>query len=474
MSGRYTPYDYNRHVVLRLPFYLGAAMVYLSKYIFLFVVPRLPRLNRDGHFDFLENNDVTHTDLGLVLAGLPALALLIVALVRRVPDAGQPWRWIWENGRTLLIASASLELVLMVVYVAIGRRQIDEVVVAFAYLDIMILVYLIKSRRVVDLFNDFPKPSATASVVPPARAGKRRFGVPATTPTLLSGTKVAIVHLGGDPYLELDRDVILGIYSSLNALQYDTIISPNFLHTGRLNLIIGFGRAQRTTREQLREKNIDYMIYETEAVHYGKPNDPPATGLDVENDYLPALSAAKLVMSPFKHVILSLGRMDFNARYIRWGYVPELTEIDPLPDERKSFDCYFYGQITTTRRHLLNTLVEGGLSVKASAYPGLPTFLRNHFISRSKLVLSLRPGEHSPTVNPYRIMYAVQNGYCVVSEHQEQDLDGYNAYGCETGTEDLGQYCRDLIDSGDYKNACDENKNRLLAEPLTEYFRGVI
>ena len=474
MSDRYTPYDYNRHVVLKLPFYLGAAMVYLSKYIFLFVVPRLPRLNRDGHFDFLEGNDVTRTDLGLVAAGLPALIVLVVALFRRVPDAGQPWRWIWEHGRILLITSASLEFALMVVYVIIGRRQIDEIVVAFAYLDLMILGYLIKSRRVVDLFNDFPKPSTTASVAPTERFGRRRKNTLGTTPTLLSGTKVAIVHLGGEPYLDLDRDVIVGIYSSLNALGYDTVISPNFLHTGRLNLIVGFDRAQQTTREQLREKNIDYMVYETEALYYGKPNATPATGLDLENDYLPALSAAKLVMSPYKHVDLALGRLDFNARHVRWGYVPELTEINTLPDERKDFDCYFYGQVTPVRRQLLQTLVEGGLKVKASDFPGVPTFLRNHFISRSKLVLSLRTGENSRTVSPYRIMYAIQNGYCVVTEHQEQDLDGYNAYGCETGTEDLGQYCRDLIDSGDYKNACDENKNRLLTEPLTDHFRGVI
>ncbi|MFC1680340.1 hypothetical protein ACFL1S_00885 [Pseudomonadota bacterium] len=64
MTDTYTPWDYNRHNVLKVPLALYATMLYLSKYMILFVLPRLPRMNRDDSMSFLEENDVTRTDLG--------------------------------------------------------------------------------------------------------------------------------------------------------------------------------------------------------------------------------------------------------------------------------------------------------------------------------------------------------------------------------------------------------------------------
>ena len=63
MAEDYTPYDYNKHNVLKVPVALYAAMVYLCKYLILFVVPRLPRISRDDSLAFLENSDITRTDL---------------------------------------------------------------------------------------------------------------------------------------------------------------------------------------------------------------------------------------------------------------------------------------------------------------------------------------------------------------------------------------------------------------------------
>jgi len=89
-------------------------------------------------------------------------------------------------------------------------------------------------------------------------------------------------------------------------------------------------------------------------------------------------------------------------------------------------------------------------------------------------VLSLQRGGSGGPVTPWRIMHGVQNGYCVVTEQQENDHDRYNAYGCEADTGQFASRCRELIDSGDYKRRCDGSRERLMSEPLTEYFKGVI
>ncbi len=86
----------------------------------------------------------------------------------------------------------------------------------------------------------------------------------------------------------------------------------------------------------------------------------------------------------------------------------------------------------------------------------------------------MQSGSTAVTVNPWRIMHALQNGYCVVAEQQETDHDRYNAYGCETTGEQFAMRCRELIDSGDYKNICDQKRKRLESEPMTEFFKGVI
>ena len=43
-----------------------------------------------------------------------------------------------------------------------------------------------------------------------------------------------------------------------------------------------------------------------------------------------------------------------------------------------------------------------------------------------------------------------------------------------TGRDAAHKKMKELIDSGDYKNRCDGSRERLMSEPLTEYFKGVI
>jgi hypothetical protein len=112
-------------------------------------------------------------------------------------------------------------------------------------------------------------------------------------------SKLVIVHLGDNKFLDLKRDIILGIYHTLLALGYD-VISNNMLDKNRVNIIIGLDITSREIRTQLQNSQIDYIVYETEIIHNGALNFRPKAAIDLELDYLPALAKAKLVLSPFK------------------------------------------------------------------------------------------------------------------------------------------------------------------------------
>jgi hypothetical protein len=288
-------------------------------------------------------------------------------------------------------------------------------------------------------------------------------------------SKLVIVHLGDNKFLDLKRDIILGIYHTLLALGYDVVISNNMLDKNRLNIIIGLDITSREIRTQLQNSQIDYIVYETEIIHNGALNFRPKAAIDLELDYLPALAKAKLVLSPFKYVVNTLkNQYGINAIYVKWGYVPELNDIKVRKDDQKGIDCYFFGILTKKRNNILQEIMKSGLKVKITDFPGIPVFLRNHFISRSKLVLSLQHNSQWMTVNPYRIMYPIQNNCCVVTEKQSSDLDGYNDYAVVAETQDFVKYCSHLIHSKEYQILRQEKQTLVMAEPMIDRFKGLI
>lgn len=90
------------------------------------------------------------------LAALPAIAV-VVAYLRRRPEAGKWPRRVWANGRIWLIASAVANLVVALVAIVLAPSQGAGIV-----LPLMVcgaawtLWYLVVAHRVRDTFMDFP------------------------------------------------------------------------------------------------------------------------------------------------------------------------------------------------------------------------------------------------------------------------------------------------------------------------------
>ncbi|MEZ5671366.1 MAG: hypothetical protein R3E08_02900 [Thiotrichaceae bacterium] len=55
------------------------------------------------------------------------------------------------------MSSALIDIVLMLLYLLLGIRHLNEMYILFLYLDGMCIVYLRKSRYAIDAFAQFPE-----------------------------------------------------------------------------------------------------------------------------------------------------------------------------------------------------------------------------------------------------------------------------------------------------------------------------
>ncbi|ALG67060.1 DUF2919 family protein [Beggiatoa leptomitoformis] len=164
MDTKYSFDDYNEHQVLKIPFNLVVTTVYALKYIVvLFILPILlnflPALTDAGKLIIPYISQFAHkpANLAFILSSIPAF-LIFIPMFKRVPNTPeQSWiRRIWTKGRGLLLSSFIIDMSLMIIYLLLGVRQFDGVMLAVLYIDSMLLLYVMRSKRVRNVFEEFP------------------------------------------------------------------------------------------------------------------------------------------------------------------------------------------------------------------------------------------------------------------------------------------------------------------------------
>lgn len=149
----YPSHYYDDQLVLRVPPALWIGMAFLVRDLALLAVTFVPRSGEAINVlrDFVQ-------PLFLV-ADLPALMVLLIALRRR-PSSPAWMRRVWGWGRQLLALSAALHLGLWAARFGAVHRwnsfALNEGVVLVLVLDATILVYLLSSPLLRDLFREFP------------------------------------------------------------------------------------------------------------------------------------------------------------------------------------------------------------------------------------------------------------------------------------------------------------------------------
>jgi hypothetical protein len=153
MPTRYPAFRYTDELVLRVPFALWLAMLFLVRHLALLGVTFLPTTGQE----ILWLRGLVRPEY--LIADLIALPVLVAA-ARRRSQAGTLWRALWLRGRGLLTASALLYPALAVGGpLASGRPlafAIEGTLAAGMLASLAVVFYLWRSPHARDCFREFP------------------------------------------------------------------------------------------------------------------------------------------------------------------------------------------------------------------------------------------------------------------------------------------------------------------------------
>ncbi len=146
--------DVDKHGSLRVPAVLWVGLAILCRYWILVVVvfatarrsPDVVRVLGDGFSWYF------------LLLEIPAI-LVLLAAARRLPEAGQPWRWLWRNARVLIACAvlAHLGATAWLLWTADVWRRWPELFLASCNLfDLAVLTSVLRDDYYRRLFADFP------------------------------------------------------------------------------------------------------------------------------------------------------------------------------------------------------------------------------------------------------------------------------------------------------------------------------
>jgi len=155
---KYSFDDYNQYNVLKIPLMLVLTSIYLLKQILIFVLPMISAI------PFLVKFAHQHFTIALLLSSFPVIPLLIVMLIRAPKRQSIIIRWIWERGRLFLLSSLVLEITSIILYVVFELNKFNEISLMFLYIDAVLIVSLLKSQRVRDVFAEYPDKALAENV----------------------------------------------------------------------------------------------------------------------------------------------------------------------------------------------------------------------------------------------------------------------------------------------------------------------
>lgn len=238
------------------------------------------------------------------------------------------------------------------------------------------------------------------------------------------------------------------ICCGLQRLGYQADLAENRMIRDATNIIVG---AHYLDHALLDELPPDSIIYNTEMVVRGSPFIP---------DLIPFVE--RFETWDYSSINIEAWRAWGVARRIRWlrpGYLPESTTIDPATPT--DIDILFYGFVNARRYDILKAMTDAGLKIHIAQNVYGPE--RSALIARAKIVLNLHSRPDS-MLEFARVSQALSNHRVLVTEvGNYDDIDADLRDGIAAGAAaELTGLCRELL--------ADDARRLALAERGFELF----
>lgn len=157
---KYAYTRYNRHDVLKPGWGYWLISLFLSRHVILLMLigvsagrggggPRNPAL-------------AALLDPVFFVSDLPAILLLFTAGAR-LPRGGRPARFLWRRGRYLLVSSSAIYIGLLLWQQGFNLAGFQPMTWALLAVNLGVVVYVMTSAYLRDLFTQFPEPEAGSS-----------------------------------------------------------------------------------------------------------------------------------------------------------------------------------------------------------------------------------------------------------------------------------------------------------------------
>jgi DUF2919 family protein len=155
LTQTYPASHYDDQMCLKPPVLLWVAVLYLSRALTLPIAMAL------GHFAGVDEKAITlFRGFWSADALIPSAiaAVILYALVRRLPTASPQVRRIWAHGRIILAVSAALDIALLAIALIRQGEINDQSIWALVAVagDLYFLLYILLARRVRQTFLEFP------------------------------------------------------------------------------------------------------------------------------------------------------------------------------------------------------------------------------------------------------------------------------------------------------------------------------
>ena len=151
---------YDRHLCLKPSLAMFLVLSYSVRHLLLVFLLYFPFVMRHVDMATLKHLMATSLGVSLGIADLPAL-LVLLAWRHRRPEAGTAWRWLWRQGRlallTTLVGQGALLMGTQAEQLWIGGEQ-GALLAICLIAQGWALTYVVFSRRLADVFRDFPAP----------------------------------------------------------------------------------------------------------------------------------------------------------------------------------------------------------------------------------------------------------------------------------------------------------------------------
>lgn len=237
--------------------------------------------------------------------------------------------------------------------------------------------------------------------------------------------RINLVNLGLDELFNRKSDIIYVLFSALTEIGHSTSISHNLIEGSALNIIIGSDIicGEPAALNSLLNSGADYAIFEVEnfngtTINYRKNFDL--------SGYITLIEKSKFCFTPYLYNMPQLGNIIGSGKvaYTKWGFHDSMitNRIDRNGDY--FYETFFYGLIKATRVAKIDALKDKFGKQFTVTDQTLPFTIRDYYISKSKVGLSLSYGDFDNFVNPFRLYHMAANGMPVFSDHSE-DADGY-------------------------------------------------